>query len=283
MKLKLDELLHADFTVTELTGVYITSQTTTVNDYSKFGRHKNMIYFCEKGRRHYYNAEGEPLFTIDAGEVLFAADKANYVSRLIEANAPSSGLVIGFLLQSTRGEPIEITDTFRPPIKDTDGTLYGKVTRLYISILQNQPALRIKADFYDLLSTLLTSESRTTEAGFGELSPAFEFIKTHPEKSISVKELAQMCCMSESSFAHKFIKYSNGISPLQFRNRIRIMKAEEMANDANLSVESIAKKLGFYDASYLCRFYKRHTGKTLKAKVRGAAISASNGSDENEG
>jgi len=42
------------------------------------------------------------------------------------------------------------------------------------------------------------------------------------------------------------------------------MKAEEMANDTNLSVEEIAEMLGFYDASYLCRYYKQCTGKTLK-------------------
>ena len=267
MRMKFESLLHTDFTVTDLTGVYISADTPTVYDYSRLGRHKNMIYYCEKGTFYYYNAGGAPLFAAGAGDLLFAADKANYISRLTKADLPGAGFVIGFMLHDETGAPIEITEPFRPLPKDRNGVFYGKVKQLYFNILQNQPTLSIKAAFYDLLNALLTAQDRTEDMGFRELTPAVTFMETHPEKNISIKELALMCRMSESSFAHKFSKYSNGISPLQFRNRIRVMKAEEMANDANLSVESIAKSLGFYDASYLCRFYKQHTGKTLKRSL----------------
>ena len=125
--------------------------------------------------------------------------------------------------------------------------------------------LAVKSAFFDLMYLLLTDKLMLkTQAG--ELLPALEFIKSNPEKNVSIKELAQMCQMSESSFSHKFTKHTNGITPIQLRNRIRLMKAEEMANDTKLSAENIASALGFYDASYLCRYYKRQTGKTLKAK-----------------
>lgn len=260
----LSALLHTDCTVMELTGVYITAQAASEYDYSKLGRHKHMIYYCEKGTRHYFDAKNRPLLTIHGGDAVFAADGANYISRIEDGDAPESGIVISFQLQTPEGEPIEITDTFRLLARDRDRHLYRKIMRLYEKILQNGHRLGIKAAFYDLLSDLLTHDADAAQRYSEELAPAIAFMEAHPERQVRVGELAAMCHMSESSFAHKFSKYSNGISPLQFRNRIRMMKAEEMANDANLSVESIAQHLGFYDAGYLCRSYKKHTGKTLK-------------------
>lgn len=266
MKMSLNALRCADFTFSELTGVYISSQTADLYDYTKQGRRKNIIYYCESGRRHYEDAAGKPLFTVSAGDALFVADGAHYSSRLEAEDAPSSGIVIGFWLQNAAGEPIDITDTFQRFPHAPSRTLHTLVDRLYLQILQNRHALSVRATFYQLLEALLVGEEATPDGGFEELTPAVDLMMAHPEQSVTVQELAQLCHMSESSFAHKFVTYSGGIAPLQFRNRIRLMRAEEMAGNANLTVEDIARTLGFYDASYLCRFYKKHTGRTLKKR-----------------
>ena len=55
-----------------------------------------------------------------------------------------------------------------------------------------------------------------------------------------------------------------GISPIDYRNEIRFRKAKQLYQK-NYTLQEIAEKVGFSDASYLSKMYKRHTGTSLKA------------------
>jgi mannose-6-phosphate isomerase class I len=101
---------------------------------------------------------------------------------------------------------------------------------------------------------------------FRDIQPAIDRIELYPEINTSISELSKLCNMSESSFRRKFKQYTNDISPINYRNRIRIMKAEELCNNSSYTIEEAAMKLGFCDAAHLCRLYKQFTGKTLKTR-----------------
>jgi transcriptional regulator GlxA family with amidase domain len=96
--------------------------------------------------------------------------------------------------------------------------------------------------------------------------PAIEQIERRPEENMSVKELTQLCCLSESSFRRKFKAYSHGISPLAYRNRLRVLKAKQLCTITACTIERAAQILGFCDAAHLYRIYKQYTGKTSKQR-----------------
>lgn len=268
MNVTLQDLLNVDYSVTHLTASRIHEKHSSYNDYSKKGRYKNLIFYLIEGSMEYKDKNNKKLFSIKNGDVVFVADQANYISQTLEPNAHMKGIVLCFNLKNQQRETLHVVDTFSVLTNDYDGKLYKKITTLSRRILENQCALSIKSVFYELLYLLLISTKKDGQETRKEILPALEFIEMHPEQNLTVKELANMCQMSESSFSHKFVKHTNGITPIQMRNQIRIIKAEEMANDANLSIEEIADTLGFYDASYLCRLYKKQTGNTLKKRSR---------------
>ena len=84
-----------------------------------------------------------------------------------------------------------------------------------------------------------------------------DYIENNLSYDISVKELAKLCNMSASNFRRIFTKYS-GVSPMEYKNILRIAKAKELLRNTNISITEIAEQLGFYDSSYFTKvFYKK--------------------------
>ncbi len=264
MEITLKELVDKECQITDITAVFVSSLSPTI-DYSRVGRNKNLLFYCIKGPRKYYDGQKKYLLSIEENDVLFITDKLKYITRATDQNSEVKGICLCFYLRDASGKKIKITDSISVLANDKNGYLFNKINKIYLSVLRNQETVMgLKALFFDVINTLVRPKRETDSKDFKELYPAIEYIENNPQLNTPMLTLANMCCMSESSFYHKFLKYSGGISPLQYRNRIRIMRAEEMANDSNATIEDIADALGFYDASHLCRYYKKFTGKTIK-------------------
>jgi AraC-like DNA-binding protein len=78
---------------------------------------------------------------------------------------------------------------------------------------------------------------------------------------VSIHELAASTGMSHAYFTQQFRKHT-GQSPRSFFNRQKIAKACEYLAETDAKVESIAHLVGFEDAFYFCRLFKRITERT---------------------
>ena len=78
---------------------------------------------------------------------------------------------------------------------------------------------------------------------------------------VSIHELAASTGMSHAYFTQQFRKHT-GQSPRIFFNRKKIAKACEYLAETDAKVESIAHLVGFEDAFYFCRLFKRITQRT---------------------
>lgn len=264
MRISLNQLVNTECQISEITAVFVNDLGRVIN-YSKTGRSKNLIYYCIKGARKYYDEKHNYLFSIKEKDVLFISDKTKYITEKVLDGDEVQGICICFNLRDEYGKHINIDEDFKILANDQTNAHFKRINKVYLNVLRHKNALiAVKASVYEMLNALLSANFEEGEKGFEELRPALLAIEEHPEQNLSIKELASICCMSESSFFHKFLKVSGGVSPLQYRNRIRFMRAEEMANDQNFTLEDIAEALGFYDASHLCKSYKKATGNTLK-------------------
>jgi len=67
--------------------------------------------------------------------------------------------------------------------------------------------------------------------------------------------------MSVTHFRREWKKHYN-ITPLAYRNSIRLSFARELILSGYYTVSEIAEKCGFDDVGYFIRFFKKHTGIT---------------------
>lgn len=121
------------------------------------------------------------------------------------------------------------------------------------------------ADLWQLLSIIGRRLSQAAAKGTAQRhrEKRIEEIcrRMHREYSSSrpVTDYAAGCCLSASRFTHLF-RECTGVSPSRYLTDIRMEKAKQLLVDTDLSVQDAAAMVGFSDANYFSRQFRRSTG-----------------------
>lgn len=83
------------------------------------------------------------------------------------------------------------------------------------------------------------------------------YLENHYTEDISVDYLAQLCNLSTSSFRRHFKKYKN-MSPITYRNYLRIQKAKELLRTGEYSVTEAAYAVNIYDLCYFNKLFHKY-------------------------
>ena len=78
---------------------------------------------------------------------------------------------------------------------------------------------------------------------------------------LKVEQLAQVVCLGRTAFYNK-VKSLVGISPVELLRHIRIRHAEDMVAQSQEPFSQIAYAVGFSDAHYFSKCFKKQTGLT---------------------
>lgn len=128
---------------------------------------------------------------------------------------------------------------------------------------------RIKSIIYSLLSELSRSERQKSIyfRGFNTIAKGIAILENDFKNEISVKELANLCHVSESTFRRLFKEYT-GKSPIEYRIERRISYAKKLLNTGSMTVVEVALETGFDDPAYFCRVFKKQTGMTAGEYIK---------------
>ena len=85
------------------------------------------------------------------------------------------------------------------------------------------------------------------------------YIEEHWNETFKVFDAANLCGMCESYFRRLFLEWS-GMSPIEYRNTIRLSNAKSMLAVGTYTVKEVAAAVGFDDSFYFARAFKRQTG-----------------------
>ncbi len=96
--------------------------------------------------------------------------------------------------------------------------------------------------------------------GMTSLQPLISFIQDNLNERLDISEAAKIISQSKSSLSHKF-KQVTGKSFKQFQIDLKLKKADEYFQKyPDIYVKEVAYRLGFSDAFYFSRLYKKHRG-----------------------
>lgn len=102
---------------------------------------------------------------------------------------------------------------------------------------------------------------QTRSNGVVWLDPALQYIHEHYASDLSIGMLAKMSHVSSGRFCAAF-KARTGTSPQSYIVTLRLKNAQTLMLRTNLNVQQIAATVGYGDALYFSRLFKRHTGLT---------------------
>ena len=92
---------------------------------------------------------------------------------------------------------------------------------------------------------------------------AIDFVNKNISKPFTLNNLADVSCVTKSHLIKIFTK-TIGETPLQYVIRKKIQHAQTLLLSSTMSVNDIAKRVGFHDPSYFIRQFKKSLGFTPK-------------------
>lgn len=267
MKIKCNELVSTNCSLKNITASHSVWTVECPWNYEISGRPKHLLFYQVEGER-VFSYDNKTICTSKNNDIVFIPNGTKY-SSINPLNKSSVETAVAFDLYDDDGNYIDFSDKLKIIHTDKSGQLYQRFKKILVSAYHpNTHSLMIQGELFSLLDMLFSAEKVRIDFRdvHGDIFVAIRALETNPAINLSNSQLAEMCFMSEASFLRKFKKYSGGISPLKYRNHIRLMKAEELIN-SSYSVDEIANMLGFYDAAHLCRIYKQVRGHSLKRRV----------------
>jgi AraC-like DNA-binding protein/quercetin dioxygenase-like cupin family protein len=136
--------------------------------------------------------------------------------------------------------------------------------RMEEEIARNEPGrgLMVTALFMQLVALLIRWYEQTPPQRSPKLEgigKALSYLNRNFQHKISVRQLADIANMSESSLTRAFRK-AVGMPPVMYCCRLRIHKALNMLINTEMSISEIADITGFEDSNYFSRMFRQFTG-----------------------
>ncbi|SFE77638.1 Helix-turn-helix domain-containing protein [Paenibacillus catalpae] len=120
--------------------------------------------------------------------------------------------------------------------------------------------LEKKALFYQLINRVLQSErTQQNKASYPLIEEAMAYIHDHFDEPITLHQLADRFGLKPKYFSSLFQRYT-GIGPIDYLIQYRINRAYELLMTGQFTVAAVARSVGYQDAYYFSRLFKKHKG-----------------------
>ena len=120
-----------------------------------------------------------------------------------------------------------------------------------------KPMMR-KYKLYKIMKTVSDIHSKNS-ANILLLREAAQYLEEHYAENFKISFMAEKFNMSESYFRKLFRDFT-GLSPVEYRNGLRIEHAKELLSRNTVSVSEVARAVGIEDQFYFSRIFKESEG-----------------------
>ena len=101
--------------------------------------------------------------------------------------------------------------------------------------------------------------NENTSDVYNSIKKGVDLLECEWNKNFGIKRYARACVMSETNFYIRFKEWS-GVTPVKYRNKIRVSAAKSLLVNSNISIGEISSRIGFDDQYYFSRIFKKMTG-----------------------
>ncbi|MBQ4156121.1 MAG: helix-turn-helix transcriptional regulator [Clostridia bacterium] len=218
-------------------------------------RVSSTFLYIENGEYIYQFKNNE--FKVCSGETLFLPRGSNYEYEVVSENAHC--FQVEFNIKSLENE-FEFNKPFVINAQNSE-----KIENLFSSLLTNfrnsqQGLIKCYAIVLDLL-TLVDNQNEKVKS---KIHPAIEYIEQNYTLDFSISHLARLCKISESQLRRLF-QSELGVSPLKYRNSLRIKEACALLKSGELNVSEVSEILKFDTPYAFSKAFKNELGCSPKS------------------
>lgn len=150
------------------------------------------------------------------------------------------------------------------PALDPGGTAVRTLQRLYSEARTNgiDNSYQASSFVYSLMMELLQMKNaqwNERTAWPENIRSAAEHMEASFAEAVSLDDIAAAAGLSKYYFARLFLQ-TTGMSPMDYLTKLRIEKAVELLRGSKLTVDEIAKAVGYANGSYFSKVFRSRVG-----------------------
>lgn len=200
--------------------------------------------------------QGSAIYEVDGEEIIISAGEAVFIPMGHMRAARTDGMsCYAFNMTFECDEPIFATKLVWqnideiPKLLGEFGAYWGGIGKYDI--------LKCRALFLEILHCLLAHEDNQSANQY--IQKIKQYILERYIMHISVKDIAKYVGLNEV-YCGALFRQLEGLTIIEYINRLRIDKAATMLRYEGCSVSQAAYQNGFEDVSYFCRVFKKLNG-----------------------
>ena len=130
-------------------------------------------------------------------------------------------------------------------------------------ILQSEDRVMGATYFENYVNELYTAVKKWHPEGINDLTQkVVDYVLAHPYDKLTLTETATICYVSNAYLSHTF-KQQMGCSYVDYVTALKMRIVKKFVEETNMGTPEIAEKVGYEDAKYMGRLFKKTYGFTL--------------------
>ena len=213
------------------------------------------------GEACFYDLDGKKTVVV-GGDLLYIPKHKKYQMKYTADS--TTFVLVNFEMTDQDGRELAPTDEIAVLARDDERNRIAKIMtgfELCSASRTFDGTVRKKELLYRLFGLLSVSASMLSfdrEIDLQILEGVRLLRQTYLE-NLPIHVYAEACHISVQVFRTVFHKQF-GMSPVKYRNSLRIERASELLRDGSLTVAEVAYASGFENIGYFCRYYRKVTG-----------------------
>ena len=224
------------------------------------GREDWLLFYVAKGSETFFL---DKAVTAEAGSfIIFAPGEKQH--HVYCGNATAEFFYVHFQCDTLPdGIALETSHVYSLPYHKRVASIFEEIIEETLSKRPNYEILCISQLLY--LFSLIKREdaeanNQNTKSWRG-IARAIQHMNRFCDQNLKLEDYASMCHMSKYHFLRVF-KSVTGVTPLEYRNNIRVDHVKELLKNSNFSVSEISENLGYSSLAYFSAAFKKATGLT---------------------
>lgn len=229
------------------------------------------IILVKKGKLFLQNAQNKEII-VEAckGSVIYLNSDIECQSYW-DTKTEGEYISFNFLIFDSNGNHINLSEGFEIIAEDNNGRLLKLFEKAYECYLKQGRYVDIllQSYFYGILYSCIKrfDEKYSVESDEGSsIYKAMVYLNDNYNSDVTTEELAKLSNMNTTTFRREFKRY-NGISPVKYKNKLKMKHAKELLNSGLYTVSEVADIVNCSDVSHLNKLYKAEFGITPSCDI----------------
>lgn len=213
----------------------------------------NGFMFVEKGQCR-YTWEGNSV-QLEPGSLLYLPLGSRHTMDILSPGLEF--IVVDFTLRDKAGDILLFSQNPLLISRQMGNYFADRIRNLAARYLEDADSFKSIAAVALLLSDICAQQSIANK----KIAPAINCINANILEPVDADLLSSRCQLSKAQM-YRLFKAETGLSPTDYRNRIRIEKACQMLATQEFYIYEVAMQLGFENIGYFNRVFKNQVGIT---------------------